>query len=299
MIDAQNAELVCQGMFMLADQEQTRLLKKQASMAPVVLLNTFENMITPAGLDPSALLARVPEGYEAVLDYVVAQLKPRRSEFSCFLLVFDPMDGAAETTIIARVEHLLGLQRQSNLPMTRKKMFSGPKFHESGLHHVPTQPLLWDDQDRQNYYDLGTWAIGLSGTQVQDHLSVHEPLLEQAKNHIRNHGEYHPFALTLDAAGETTILHSENQNGTDAEEQIDAIAAKIRPIRTGLRAGGIASEVFITNPTTGSRTAAVVIDVELNNGPAVRSYITWEPTPSGQPVFQSLRQAPPNPRIWN
>lgn len=158
-------------------------------------------------------------------------------------------------------------------------------------------PLLWNDTDRQRYYELGRWAIGLTDEDLADQDLLHESLQAQAKKLIAESGEYFPFAETLAKNGDRDISIIQDES-VDSSGHVDLLISTQRQNRANLRGVGIASEAFLRNAETDERTAAIIIDVELDSGFTSRTATLWHKNPADEIEFQPTVQQSLKPRIW-
>ncbi|WP_394940283.1 hypothetical protein [Psychromicrobium sp. YIM B11713] len=297
IIDPDNARQMTNGLLQVAEIELINSLKRGRNASPIIRLNDFENRIIDPGLDESQLAALAPQGFDAVLAYVVEQLKPRRADFSCFLVVAEPMDDAAQSSATVRVEHLLGNNLQCRTNFTRKKMLSAPKL-VGEIEGLDSTPLLWDDQDRKTYFELGRQFIGLPAYASEDFDALHESLLEFAQEQIQKNGEFFPFGQTIDLSGERNFTMV-GEESVDSAQQIEIIALGQREEREKLRAAGIASEVYLRESADSEPEAAIAVDIDLASGPSFRTFTRWErDLSSGEVRFSEPSPSQPVPRTW-
>ncbi|AJT42119.1 hypothetical protein [Psychromicrobium lacuslunae] len=297
IIDEDNARQMTGGLLQVAEIELINALKQNRNAAPIVRLNDFENRIIDPGLDQAQLLSLVPQGFDAILAYVIEHLRPRRAEFSCFLVVVEPMDDAAQSSAVVRAEHLLGNSLQCRATFNRKKMLSAPKI-VGEIEGMETAPLLWDDNDRRAYFEQGRQFIGLPPHAGEDFNALHDSLLSIAKTHIEKNGEFFPFGQTIDLSGQQNLSMVAEET-EESSQLVELIAAGQRQERDQLRAAGIASEVYVRQSADSDPVPAIAVDVELSSGPSFRTFTRWQrDAANGTVRFLETAAQPPQPRVW-
>jgi hypothetical protein len=104
-------------------------------------------------------------------------------------------------------------------------------------------------------------------------------LLPYAERMLSEHGEFYPYAATLDADGELNAV------GTDLDTDSPDVGEVLLALHQGLReraaegeirASGIAADVTLTDPDSGETTDAVQVELDHAEADAVDIFVPYE-----------------------
>jgi hypothetical protein len=117
--------------------------------------------------------------------------------------------------------------------------------------------------------------------EIQELLNV---LLPRAEQMLREHGEFYPYAVTLDTDGDIAPVAPE------VEEPHPDVAQVLVTLHEGLReqaaegairASGIAADVTLTDPDTGETTDAVQVELDHADADPVDIYVPYSSVDDG------------------
>lgn len=109
-------------------------------------------------------------------------------------------------------------------------------------------------------------------------------LLPHAEQMLGEHGEFYPYAATLDNAGSIEpVGPSIDTEDPDVGDILVALHADLREqaAEGTIRASGIAADVTLTDPDSGETTDAVQVELDHAEGDAVDIYVPYESAGEG------------------
>jgi hypothetical protein len=103
-------------------------------------------------------------------------------------------------------------------------------------------------------------------------------LLPFAEQLLSGHGEFYPYAATMDAGGEVQAVSAASDERPDVSELLLALHAELREqaSRGAIRAAGIAADVTLTDPDSGATKDAVQLELDHAEIEAVDVYVPYE-----------------------
>ena len=103
-------------------------------------------------------------------------------------------------------------------------------------------------------------------------------LLPFAEQMLSSHGEFYPYAAMMDAAGEVQAVSAASEELPDVGELLLALDAELREqaSRGAIRASGIAADVTLTDPDSGTTRDAVQLELDHAEIEAVDVYVPYE-----------------------
>ena len=119
-------------------------------------------------------------------------------------------------------------------------------------------------------------------------------LLPFAERMLSKHGEFYPFAATMDSGGEVqAVSAAAEEERPDVGELLLALHAELRGQASEgtIRASGIASDVSLTDPDSGDVTDAVQLELDHAETDAVDVYVPYTTGTEGV-QFGELAAAP-------
>src|SRR3954471_21798016 len=102
-------------------------------------------------------------------------------------------------------------------------------------------------------------------------------LLPFAERMLSSHGEFYPYAATMDAGGEVQAVSAAADEQPDVSELLVALHAELREqaSRGAIRASGIAADVTLTDPDSGETKDAVQLELDHADTDAVDVYVPY------------------------
>jgi hypothetical protein len=102
-------------------------------------------------------------------------------------------------------------------------------------------------------------------------------LLPFAEQMLSRHGEFYPYAATMDAGGEVQAVSAADDEQPDVGELLAALHAQLRQqaAEGAIRASGIAADVSLTDPDSGEVTDAVQLELDHAEAEAVDVYVPY------------------------
>ena len=102
-------------------------------------------------------------------------------------------------------------------------------------------------------------------------------LLPFAERMLSSHGEFYPYAATMDAGGEVQAVSAAAEEQPDVGELLIALHAELREqaSRGAIRASGIAADVTLTDPDSGDTKDAVQLELDHAETDAVDVYVPY------------------------
>lgn len=102
-------------------------------------------------------------------------------------------------------------------------------------------------------------------------------LLPFAEQMLSEHGEFYPYAATMNAGGEVQAVAAADHQRPDVGELLLALHAELREqaSRGAIRASGIAADVTLTDPDSGKVTDAVQLELDHAETDAVDVYVPY------------------------
>ena len=103
-------------------------------------------------------------------------------------------------------------------------------------------------------------------------------LLPFAEQMLSNHGEFYPYAATMDAGGEVQAVAAAEGEQPDVGELLTTLHAVLREQAAdgAIRASGIAADVTLTDPDSGEERDAVQLELDHVEAEAVDVYVPYE-----------------------
>ncbi len=104
-------------------------------------------------------------------------------------------------------------------------------------------------------------------------------LLPHAERMLSEHGEFYPYAMTLDSDGAIEpVAPSIESDDPDVGDVLVALHNDLREqaAEGSIRASGIAADVTLTDPDSGVTTDAVQLELDHADGDAVDIYVPYE-----------------------
>jgi hypothetical protein len=104
-------------------------------------------------------------------------------------------------------------------------------------------------------------------------------LLPHAERMLSEHGEFYPYAMTLDSRGAIEPLAPAiESDDPDVGDVLVALHSDLREQASegSIRASGIAADVTLTDPDSGETTDAVQVELDHADGDAVDIYVPYE-----------------------
>jgi hypothetical protein len=125
-------------------------------------------------------------------------------------------------------------------------------------------------------------------------------LLPLAERMLSQHGEFHPYAATMDAGGDVQAVSAAADERPDVGELLLALHAELREQASqgAIRASGIAADVTLTDPDSGEETDAVQLELDHADTDAVDVYVPYETGTEGI-QFGELVAAPGQAPIFS
>jgi hypothetical protein len=102
-------------------------------------------------------------------------------------------------------------------------------------------------------------------------------LLPFAEQMLSRHGEFYPYAATMDAGGEVQAVSAAADEQPDVGELLLALHAELREqaAEGAIRASGIASDVTLTDPDSGEEKDAVQLELDHAEADPVDVYVPY------------------------
>jgi hypothetical protein len=102
-------------------------------------------------------------------------------------------------------------------------------------------------------------------------------LLPFAEQMLSSHGEFYPYAATMNAGGEVQAVSAAGDEQPDVGELLTALHAELREqaAEGRIRASGIAADVSLTDPDSGEVTDAVQLELDHVETEAVDVYVPY------------------------
>jgi hypothetical protein len=102
-------------------------------------------------------------------------------------------------------------------------------------------------------------------------------LLPFAEQMLSEHGEFYPYAATMDAGGELQAVSAAADEQPDVSDLLLALHAELRERASqgAIRASGIAADVTLTHPESGEQTDAVQLELDHADTDAVDVYVPY------------------------
>jgi hypothetical protein len=131
--------------------------------------------------------------------------------------------------------------------------------------------------------------------------SLLDMLLPFAQQQLEKHGEFFPFAASIDSSGTPAMvavdLGDEHPASTDVIDSLyEALA---RSAASGeIRAGGLCADVRITPPESGDQTNAIRTSIEHAEGDPVEVFMPYAKTRMRAFQFGDLFAQAGTPRIF-
>lgn len=102
-------------------------------------------------------------------------------------------------------------------------------------------------------------------------------LLPFAEQMLSSHGEFYPYAATMDVGGEVQAVSAAGDEQPDVGELLTALHAELREQAADgtIRASGIAADVTLTDPDSGEVTDAVQLELDHAETAAVDVYVPY------------------------
>ena len=108
-------------------------------------------------------------------------------------------------------------------------------------------------------------------------------LLPFAEQMLSKHGEFYPYAATMDAGGEVQAVSAAPDEQPDVGDLLLTLHAELREqaSRGAIRASGIAADVTLTDPDSGKVMDAVQLELDHAETDAVDVYVPYETEDDG------------------
>lgn len=109
-------------------------------------------------------------------------------------------------------------------------------------------------------------------------------LLPHAERMLSEHGEFYPYAMTLDSDGAIeSVAPAIDSDDPDVSDVLVALHNGLREqaAEGSIRASGIAADVTLTDPDSGETTDAVQLELDHADGDAVDIYVPYETAGDG------------------
>lgn len=109
-------------------------------------------------------------------------------------------------------------------------------------------------------------------------------LLPHAERMLSEHGEFYPYAMTLDSDGAIeSVAPGIESDDPDVSDVLVALHNGLREqaAEGSIRASGIAADVTLTDPDSGETTDAVQLELDHADGDAVDIYVPYETAGDG------------------
>ena len=102
-------------------------------------------------------------------------------------------------------------------------------------------------------------------------------LLPFAEQMLSAHGEFYPYAATMDAGGEVQAVSAAGDERPEVGELLLALHAELREqaAHGTIRASGIAADVTLTDPDSGEEMDAVQLELDHAEADAVDVYVPY------------------------
>lgn len=102
-------------------------------------------------------------------------------------------------------------------------------------------------------------------------------LLPFAEQMLSQHGEFYPYAATMDAGGEVQAVSAAGDERPDVGDVLLALHAELREqaAQGSIRASGIAADVTLTDPDSGEEMDAVQLELDHAEADAVDVYVPY------------------------
>jgi hypothetical protein len=103
-------------------------------------------------------------------------------------------------------------------------------------------------------------------------------LLPFAEQMLSKHGEFYPYAATMDTGGDVQAVSAAGDEPPDVGELLATLHAELREraAEGAIRASGIAADVTLTDPDSGDVTDAVQLELDHAETDAVDVYVPYE-----------------------
>ena len=104
-------------------------------------------------------------------------------------------------------------------------------------------------------------------------------LLPYAERMLTQHGEFYPYAASLDGDGELSAVGVDvDDDNPDVGELLIALheGLRERAAEGSIRASGIAADVTLTDPDSGETTDAVQVELDHADADAVDIFVPYE-----------------------
>ena len=108
-------------------------------------------------------------------------------------------------------------------------------------------------------------------------------LLPFAEQMLSKDGEFYPYAAMMDTGGEVQAVSAAGDEQPDVGELLLTLHAELREraAEGAIRASGIASDVTLTDPDSGTVTDAVQLELDHAETEAVDVYVPYEADTDG------------------
>ena len=119
--------------------------------------------------------------------------------------------------------------------------------------------------------------------------------LPVAERMLSSHGEFYPYAATMDAGGDVQAVSAAGEEQPDGSELLRALHAELRDqaSRGAIRASGIAADVTLTDPDSGDTTDAVQLELDHAETDAVDVFVPYTTGDEGSRVRRAGRRRRP------
>lgn len=102
-------------------------------------------------------------------------------------------------------------------------------------------------------------------------------LLPFAEQMLSQHGEFYPYAATMDAGGEVQAVSAAGDDQPEVGELLLVLHTELRDqaAQGAIRASGIAADVTLTDPDSGEERDAVQLELDHADTDAVDVYVPY------------------------
>jgi hypothetical protein len=103
-------------------------------------------------------------------------------------------------------------------------------------------------------------------------------LLPFAERMLSSHGEFYPYAATMDVGGEVQAVSAAGDERPDVGELLLTLHTELREqaAQGAIRASGIAADVTLTDPDSGEERDAVQLELDHAETDAVDVYVPYK-----------------------